>query len=53
MDSWVVEQNIARFRERLKSTGDGDERRQVEQLLAEERAKLKEIHRSESANRKS
>jgi hypothetical protein len=39
MDQFVERQNIAHYAERLKTEPDGNKRRTLERLLAEEKAK--------------
>ncbi len=43
MDRWVIEQNIARFRELLRHNIDPGRRREIERLLGQEEASLKEL----------
>jgi hypothetical protein len=39
-DLWTIRENIRRFRELLKDEPDGEKRRTLERLLAEEEARL-------------
>lgn len=45
MDRWVIEQNIARFRERLRQNIDASRRREIERLLEQEQERLRELDR--------
>lgn len=47
MDRWVIEQNIARFRDMLRGEIGAARRREIERLLAEEEARIAELDRGE------
>ncbi|MDE2228517.1 MAG: hypothetical protein KGL11_05695 [Alphaproteobacteria bacterium] len=42
-DRWIVQRNIARFQRQLETESDERKRRAIEKMLAEEKARLKEL----------
>jgi hypothetical protein len=51
VNRWTLQQNISRFKDRLKGSLDAVERHTIERLLAEEQRKLKELERMGSGVR--